>query len=67
MQFISSHLRECYIHANAFVFAQRLKHSHVQLQNVVLVRTFFHEKVKRHRLTFFSYHLFKTCNSFPVT
>ena len=22
---------------------------------------------KRHRLTFFSYHLFKTCNSCPVT
>ena len=35
--------------------------------NVVLVRTFFHEQVKRHRLTFFSYHLFKTCNLCPVT
>ena len=31
------------------------------------MRTFFHEQVKRHRLTFFSYHLFKTCNSCPVT
>ena len=28
---------------------------------------FFHEQLKRHRLTFFSYHLFKTCNSCPVT
>ena len=28
---------------------------------------FFHEQVKRDRLTFFSYHLFKTCNSCPVT
>ena len=28
---------------------------------------FFHEQVKRHPLTFFSYHLFKTCNSCPVT
>ena len=27
----------------------------------------FHEQVKRHRLTFFSYHLFKTCSSCPVT
>ena len=27
---------------------------------------FFHEQVKRHRLTFFSYHLFKTCYSCPV-
>ena len=45
---------------------KRLKHSLVQLQNIVLVRTFFHKQVKRHRLTFLSYHLFKTCNSCPI-
>ena len=53
------------LHVNIFatLYQQR---SHRRI-NVVLVRTFFHEQVKRHRLTFFSYHLFKTCNSCPVT